>query len=102
METVTAVMTASPTENKANLFGLVATNWTQPRARKPGSSPLELTDGSSHSCPEPRVRQRAWVSKGEKGKATLMASAFSLVDDAGIQFKDLAAEIHQLAGGGAR
>lgn len=97
----TARMIASPTKNTANLFGLAPSN---SQARLNGGqtkrgvtvSRAKLTDGSSHSCPELRVRWEAWVSKA-KGEATLMASAFSLVDDAGIQFKGRAAEVQQLA-----
>lgn len=97
----TACMIASPTENTANLFGL-APSYSQARLnggqtkRGVTVSEAKLTDGSSHSCPELRVRRGAWVSKAKR-EATLMASAFSLVDDAGIQFKGRAAEVHQLA-----
>ncbi len=94
-------MIASPTENTAYLFGPAPSN---SQARLDGGqtkrgetvSLAKLTDGSSHSCPELWVKRGAWVSKA-KGEATLMASAFSLVDDAGIQFKGRAAEVHQLA-----
>lgn len=71
LSTVAAVVIASPTENKANLFGLVAPN-SQPGPNREHTKRRVafsgLTDGSSHSCPELRVRQRAWVSKGEKGR----------------------------------
>lgn len=103
---VTAAMIASPTENTANLSGLAPLNSQTPpngghTKRGVTVYRAKLTDGSSHSCPELRVRRGAWVSKAN-GEATLMASAFSLVDDAGIQFKGRAAEVHQLAGERAR
>lgn len=92
-------MIASP----ANLFGPAPSETLRLQTRRWSSgagsgavSGATLTDGSRHSCSERRVRQGVWVSKAGGG-ATLMASAFPLVDDAGIQFKGRAAEVHQLA-----
>ncbi|CAB1446824.1 unnamed protein product [Pleuronectes platessa] len=70
----------------------------------------KLTDGSSHSCPEPRGEGGdvgSWWGAGlgfkdKRGGDTLMASASSLLDDAGIQFKERAAGAHQLARDRAR
>ena len=97
--TVGASMIASP----ANLSGPAPSETLRLQSRRWSSgagseavSGAMLTDGSCHSCSERRVRQGVRVSKA-RGEATLMASAFSLVDDAGIQFKGRAAEVHQLA-----
>lgn len=69
----TGSVIASPTENTANLFGLAPSN---PPARLDGGqsergatvSGAKLTDGSSHSCPELRVRPGGLGFKGEEGR----------------------------------